>query len=69
MEQLERLYSLEELAELFGTGVRFPRRLVAQRRIRFVHVGRYVRVPQSAVQEYLANGAVEVVRRPRGMVV
>lgn len=56
---LERLFSLEEAGELFGTGVRFPRRLVAERRIRFVHVGKFVRIPESAIAEFIAAGTVE----------
>ncbi len=56
---VERLYSLEEAGELFGTGVRFPRRLVAERRIRFVHVGKFVRIPESALVEFISDGTVE----------
>ncbi|WP_352396436.1 excisionase family DNA-binding protein [Kineosporia sp. NBRC 101677] len=56
---LERLFSLEEAGELFGTGVRFPRRLVAERRIRYVHVGRFVRIPESALVEFISAGTVE----------
>ena len=62
---MERLLTLEETARLIGTyecsGVRFPRRLIAQRRIRFVRVGKYVRIPAAAVAEYVAANTVEPV--------
>ena len=53
-----------------GTSERFPRRLIAERRIRFVRLGRHVRIPTSAVGEFIAAGAVEPVKecargRPR----
>jgi excisionase family DNA binding protein len=63
--QVERLLSVAEVAELLGTTERFPRRLIAERRIRFVHVGRHVRIPESAVAEFVAEGAVEPVSGPR----
>jgi excisionase family DNA binding protein len=56
---LERLLSVGEAAEMLGTTVRFPRRLVAERRIRFVHVGRHVRIPISALEAFVASGTVE----------
>jgi excisionase family DNA binding protein len=63
---VERLLTVAEVGELLGTGERFPRRLIAERRIRFVRVGRHVRIPSSAVREFIAAGVVEpatVVRR------
>ena len=60
---MEKLYTLDEAATVMGTTGRFPRRLVAQRRIRFVKVGRFVRIPESAIDEFLDEGAVEVVVR------
>ena len=56
---MEKLLSVSEAAELLGTTVRFPRRLVAERRIRFVHVGRHVRIPISALEDFVASGTVE----------
>jgi excisionase family DNA binding protein len=58
------LLTIDEAAELLGTGPRFPRRLVAERRIRFVHVGRHVRIPESAVLEYVLANTVEPTTRP-----
>jgi excisionase family DNA binding protein len=62
---IERHLTVSEVAELLGTTDRFPRRLIAERRIRFVRVGRYVRIPESAVGEFLAAGVVEPVMRTR----
>jgi excisionase family DNA binding protein len=45
MPARDPLLTIDHAAELLGTGPRFPRRLVAERRIRFVHVGRHVRIP------------------------
>ena len=60
------LLTVDEAGELLGTGPRFPRRLIAERRIRFVHVGRLVRIPESALVQFIAAGTVEpTVRRRR----
>ena len=53
------LLTVEQAGELLGTGPRFPRRLIAERRIRFVKVGRHVRIPESALIAYIAAGTVE----------
>jgi excisionase family DNA binding protein len=56
---IERHLTVAQVAELLGTTERFPRRLIAERRIMFVRVGRHVRIPKSAIRELLASGAVE----------
>jgi excisionase family DNA binding protein len=62
----DRLLTVTEAAELLSTTERFPRRLIAERRIRFVRVGRHVRIPETALNEFIASGVVEpVVRRRR----
>ena len=58
---MEQLLTVAEAAAVFGTTTRFPRRLIAERRIRFVRVGRHVRIPASAVSEFVEAGTV----RPR----
>lgn len=64
---VEQLLTLEETARLIGTyecsGVRFPRRLISERRIRYVRVGKYVRIPASAVTEYIEGHTVDPVAR------
>ena len=58
---MDKLLNVEQAAELLGTTERFPRRLIAERRIRFVRVGRHVRIPESAVVEYIEASTVEPV--------
>ena len=60
----ERLLTVHEAGEMLNTGERFPRRLIAERRIRFVRVGRHVRIPESAIADYVAAQTVEAVRLP-----
>ena len=64
---MDRLVPIDAVAEVLGTRVRFPRRLIAERRIRFVRVGRHVRIPESAIAEYIEARTVPPVapRRAR----
>jgi excisionase family DNA binding protein len=55
----ERLLTVSEAADILSTTDRFPRRLIEERRIRFVRVGRHVRIPESALREFIAAGLVE----------
>jgi excisionase family DNA binding protein len=55
----QRLLTVGEVAERLGTTARFPRRLIAERRIRYVKVGRHVRIPERAVDEWIAASTVE----------
>lgn len=59
---MEKLMNVDEAAAALGTSSRFPRRLIAERRIRFVRVGRHVRIPASALEDYVNSGTVEPVR-------
>lgn len=69
MPVTDRLLTVVQAAELLATGERFPRRLIAERRIRFVRVGRHVRIPESALRELIETGTVEpvTVRRSRAV--
>ncbi len=49
----DRLLSVEEAAEYLNVGVRFIRRVVADRRIPYVKVGKYVRLKKSALYAYI----------------
>ena len=63
------LLTVDQAGELLGTGPRFARRLIAERRIRFVRLGRHVRIPESAVVEFVSAHTVEpTIRRTRGRV-
>jgi excisionase family DNA binding protein len=60
----DRLLTVAQAAELLGTSERFPRRLIAERRIRFVRLGEngkrgHVRIAESALRELIAAGVVE----------
>ncbi|WP_021592726.1 helix-turn-helix domain-containing protein [Actinomadura welshii] len=55
----DRLLTVAEAAEYLNTSQRFPRRLIAERRIRFVKLGRFVRIPESALHDFIAAGLVE----------
>ena len=61
----ERLLTVAQAAEVLGTSERFPRRLIDERRIRFVRVGRHVRIPESALREFIAAGLVEPITTKR----
>ena len=66
----DRLLTVVQVADLLATNERYPRRLIAERRIRFVRVGRHVRIPESALREFIEAGTVEPIsslhRRRRG---
>jgi excisionase family DNA binding protein len=62
---MDKLLTVDQAASILGTTARFPRRLISQRRIRFVRLGRHVRIPESAVAEFVAQGTVEPVPLPR----
>ncbi|MFF3300840.1 excisionase family DNA-binding protein [Streptomyces sp. NPDC094473] len=55
----DRLLTVEEAAQFLGTTARFPRRLIAERRIVFVKVGRHVRIPESALADFIAANTVQ----------
>lgn len=62
-EDRGQLLTVEEAAERLGTQVRFTRRLIAERRIRFVRIGRYVRIPSAAIEEMIEAGTVHPIVR------
>ena len=61
------LLTVAQVAELLGTTERLPRRLIEERRIEFVHVGRHVRISEAAVHAYLAANTVHPVAPRRRM--
>ncbi|MBQ0847716.1 excisionase family DNA-binding protein [Streptomyces sp. BH-SS-21] len=65
---MDRLLSVQEVADRLSTGVRFPRRLIEERRITFVKIGRHVRIPESAVEAFVSAKTVEpVALRPMAL--
>jgi excisionase family DNA binding protein len=61
----EPLLSVAQVAERLGTTARFPRRLIAERRITFVKVGRHVRIPESALSAFIETNTVQPSRHRR----
>jgi len=53
------LLTVEVAAERLSTSPRFIRRLIAERRIEFVRVGRHVRISESALANFIDVGRVE----------
>lgn len=56
-----RYLSVAEAAEYLSTSVRFVRRLVAERRVAFHKVGKFVRFAVSDLDAFVAAGRVEPV--------
>ncbi|MGK5681349.1 helix-turn-helix domain-containing protein [Actinoplanes sp. URMC 104] len=56
------LLTVDEAAQRLGTGVRFVRRLIAERRIRFYKVGKYVRFHPDDLAAYIQDGRVDPIR-------
>ena len=59
---MDRLLTVKEAAALLGTTERFPRRLIAERRITYVKLGAHVRIPESALRALIQAGTVEPLR-------
>ena len=55
----DRLLTVDAAADRLSTSSRFIRRLIAERRIEFVKVGRYVRISESALCDFINAGRVE----------
>ena len=56
---MSALLTVEAAAEELGTPVRFVRRLIHERRIRFHKIGKYVRIARSDLEEFIASSAVK----------
>ncbi len=50
---------MDEAADRLGASVRFVRRLVAERRIAYIKVGRHVRISEVDLAGFVAAGRVE----------
>ena len=56
---MSRLLTIDQAADQLGTGPRFVRRLVAERRIAFHKVGRHVRIAEADLRNFVAAGRIE----------
>ena len=61
---MDTLLSVEQAAERLGTSVRFVRRLVFERRIAYVKLGRHVRIAVRDLDAFIRAGRVEVGQFP-----
>lgn len=61
----DRLLTVDEVAERLNVGPRFVRRLIHERRIDIRHLGKHVRIRESAVEAFIEAGAVPALPRPR----
>jgi len=57
---MDKLLTPQEAADRLGTSLRFVRRLIFERRMPFIKVGRHVRIAASDVEAFIAAGRVEV---------
>ena len=55
----DKLCSCAEAAEYLSTGERFVRRLIAERRIAYVKVGKFVRIQRSELDRLIQSGRVD----------
>jgi excisionase family DNA binding protein len=60
----DRLLAVAEAADYCGVGERMIRRLVAERRIAFVKLGKHVRLSTVDLDAFIAAGRVEPGRGP-----
>jgi excisionase family DNA binding protein len=60
---LDTLLSVEQAAERLGTSERFVRRLIAERRITYMKLGRHVRIATRDLDAFILAGRVEAGRR------
>jgi excisionase family DNA binding protein len=56
-----QLCTVEEAAARLNTTPRFIRRLIAERRIAFIKLGRHVRIPMDELEDFIGAGRVEPV--------
>ncbi len=56
---MDRLLTVDQAAERLNTTTRFVRRLIAERRISFHHIGRHVRIAESDLEEFVDAGRIQ----------
>jgi excisionase family DNA binding protein len=54
----EKLLTVDEAAKALNTNSRFVRRLIAERRICFHHIGRHVRIAERDLRAFIEAGRV-----------
>jgi excisionase family DNA binding protein len=56
---LDTLLTVDQAAERLGTSARFVHRLIAERRIAYVKLGRHVRIAAEDLEAFIVAGRVE----------
>jgi excisionase family DNA binding protein len=54
----DRLLTVEAAAERMSTSTRFIRRLIAERRIAYVKIGRHVRITEADIAAFIQAGRI-----------
>ena len=54
-----KLLTVEEAADRLGTSARFVRRLIAERRIAYIKVGRHVRIAETDLAGFVTASRIE----------
>lgn len=62
----DKLLTVEAAADRMGTSVRFVRRLIAERRIGFIKLGRLVRIAESDVDVFIEAGRMPAITSSDG---
>ena len=60
---VDRLLTVEQVAERLNVGERFVRRLIQERRIEVRRLGKHVRIRESAVEAFIEAGTVPALPR------
>jgi excisionase family DNA binding protein len=60
---MDRLLTVDQAAERLGTSERFVRRLIAERRIAYVKLGRHVRIAEPDLINFVSTGRIQAGRR------
>jgi excisionase family DNA binding protein len=60
----DRLLTVEAAAERMSTSVRFIRRLIAERRIAFVKLGRHMRIAEADIDAFIKAGRIDPLPPP-----
>lgn len=65
IERDDPLLTVAQAGDYLGTGERFVRRLITERRITYVKIGKFVRLPRSALDAFIEAGRVLGEEPPR----
>lgn len=57
---MDQLLTAQEAAARLGTSLRFVRRLIFERRIPYIKVGRHVRIAARDLDTFIAAGRIDV---------